>query len=144
MILLKNGFTAPIALTVVLATSCGGQARPLTVTGQSFQFAPKTIEVPAGQPVRLTLRNPDTIEHDFQVDHLPMKMTASEMRHLHEEMANAPGMDGAGGMDMLHLHSLPGESHSITFTPTKPGTYAVYCSVPGHKDAGMTATLVVR
>ena len=144
MMLLKIGLAAPIALSAALITSCGGQAKLLTVTAQSFQFAPKTIEVPAGPPVKLTLRNPDTIEHDFQVDHFPMKMTPSEMKHMHEEMAGMPGMDSAGGMDMLHLHSLPGESHSITFTPTKPGTYAVYCSVPGHKDAGMTATLVVR
>lgn len=24
-----------------------------------------------------------------------------------------------------------------------PGTYAFYCSVPGHRDAGMTGTLLV-
>ena len=136
---------APLA--VLLGSSCASTTKSILVTAQNFQFAPQTIEVQAGQPVKLTLRNPDTIEHDFQVDHLPMKMTASEMKHMHEEMANMPGMDSAGSsgsMDMLHLHGRPGESHSITFTPTKPGTYTVYCAIPGHREAGMTATMAVR
>ena len=63
---------------------------------------------------------------------------------MHEEMASMPGMDSAGSMDMLHVHGLPGQSHAISFTPTTPGTYTVYCTVPGHREAGMTATVVVR
>jgi uncharacterized cupredoxin-like copper-binding protein len=131
-------------LVLLLSGGCAGQPRPVTVTAQNFRFAPTTIELPAGQPVTLTLRDPDSIEHDFQVDHFPMKMTASEMRHMHEEMAGMPGMDSAGSMDMLHVHGLPGQSHAITFTPTTPGTYTVYCTVPGHREAGMTATVEVR
>jgi uncharacterized cupredoxin-like copper-binding protein len=131
-------------LSLLLSAGCVGQSRPITVTAQGFRFAPDTIELPAGQPVKLTLRNPDSIEHDFQVDHLPMKLTASEMKHVHDEMANMPGMNSAGSMDMLHVHGLPGQSHAITFTPTKPGTYTVYCTVAGHREAGMTASLVVR
>ena len=131
-------------LWLLPSAGCAGQPRNVTVTAQSFRFAPDRIELPAGQPVKLTLRDTDSIEHDFQVDHFPVKMTASEMRHMHEEMAGMPGMDSAGGMDMLHVHGLPGQSHAITFTPTTPGTYTAYCTVPGHREAGMMATLVVR
>jgi uncharacterized cupredoxin-like copper-binding protein len=139
------GVTATLATVVLLGLSgCGGSATPVTVTAQNLQFAPKTIEVSAGQPVKLTLRNPDSVEHDLQVDHFPMKLTATEMKHLHSEMADMPGMDMAGGMDMLHIHGKVGETDVLTFTPTKPGTYTIYCAVPGHKEAGMTATLVVK
>jgi uncharacterized cupredoxin-like copper-binding protein len=32
----------------------------------------------------------------------------------------------------------------MTFSPAQTGTYEVYCSVPGHKEAGVVAKLVVR
>ncbi len=133
---------APLGAALALLTGCS-QATPLTVTAASFKFMPAALEVHAGQAVALTLRNTDTLEHDFQVDHFPAKMTASQMKHMHQAAGMAP-MDSAGGMDVVHVHTLPGQSDSITFTPTTPGTYTVYCTVPGHKEAGMTATLVVR
>jgi uncharacterized cupredoxin-like copper-binding protein len=30
------------------------------------------------------------------------------------------------------------------FTPSKAGTYAVLCTVAGHKEAGMVGTLTVK
>jgi plastocyanin len=36
-----------------------------------------------------------------------------------------------------------GESKTLTLT-LKPGTYKFYCSVPGHRMAGMEGTLVVK
>lgn len=32
---------------------------------------------------------------------------------------------------------------TVTFTPTKAGTFEYYCSVPGHKASGMKGSLVV-
>ena len=40
-------------------------------------------------------------------------------------------------------YALPASKGTGTFDLTKPGTYAVMCSIPGHKEAGMVATLVV-
>jgi uncharacterized cupredoxin-like copper-binding protein len=31
----------------------------------------------------------------------------------------------------------------IEFTPSQPGEYEFFCSVPGHKEAGMRGTMVV-
>jgi len=37
-----------------------------------------------------------------------------------------------------------GATNTMEFTPTKPGTHEFFCAVPGHKDAGMKGTLVVK
>jgi uncharacterized cupredoxin-like copper-binding protein len=38
----------------------------------------------------------------------------------------------------------PGQSASITFTPSQAGTYQVFCDQPGHQAAGMVGQLVVQ
>ena len=35
------------------------------------------------------------------------------------------------------------EEGTVTFTPTEPGEYVYYCSLPGHRDIGMWGTLTV-
>ena len=40
--------------------------------------------------------------------------------------------------------SLTAPSGSFTFTPTKKGTFAITCDIPGHTDGGMEGTLTVK
>jgi uncharacterized cupredoxin-like copper-binding protein len=37
----------------------------------------------------------------------------------------------------------PGQTTTLEFTPTAPGTYEYICTIPGHKEAGMKGTLTV-
>ncbi|TMW73916.1 plastocyanin/azurin family copper-binding protein [Alteribacter natronophilus] len=39
---------------------------------------------------------------------------------------------------------MPHETSSIIFTPLKTGTYEFFCTIPGHKEAGMRGTLIVN
>lgn len=54
-------------------------------------------------------------------------------------------------MHDLHINDLgvhsdlvrPGQSVSVTFTPTQLGRFHIHCAVPGHEAAGMYGTLHV-
>jgi uncharacterized cupredoxin-like copper-binding protein len=58
---------------------------------------------------------------------------------------------GHGGHDMgdevgpldLHVGAAANGSGTIEFTPSQPGTYEFFCTVAGHKEAGMVGSLVV-
>jgi uncharacterized cupredoxin-like copper-binding protein len=38
----------------------------------------------------------------------------------------------------------PGKSGEIVWRFTKPGTFEYGCLIPGHREAGMTGTIVVK
>jgi nitrite reductase (NO-forming) len=59
---------------------------------------------------------------------------------------NSNPMPYAFDIDELNVHdpvAADGQS-LIMFEPTVPSSYTFYCSVPGHRDAGMVGTLVVE
>jgi len=94
----------------------GASPQAVKVTAKEFAFEPKEVKVRAGQPVRLVLENKGVIEHDFVVDKLGVKIPPVQ----------------------------PGKTAELTFTPKAKGRYPIVCAVPGHKEAGMTGTLVVE
>ena len=124
---------------VVLTQAPGAGEETLTLEAKEFQFEPATIEVVAGQPVKLVLRNTGSLEHDFSVMEIPLVATT------------ASGAESMPGHDMGHMAEEPdlhvaaqmGQSAELEFTATRPGTYEFFCAVPGHKEAGMVGTLVM-
>jgi uncharacterized cupredoxin-like copper-binding protein len=44
----------------------------------------------------------------------------------------------------LHVAAGPGAQAKLTFTPSRAGTYEFFCTVVGHKEAGMAGTLTVK
>jgi nitrite reductase (NO-forming) len=89
-------------------------ATSVAVTAAEFSFSPRSIQVPAGRKVTLTLQNAGVIEHDLTVP--------------------------SAGFSLL---AKAGQSASGEFTFDKPGSFEFICSIPGHKDAGMKGTLTV-
>ncbi len=93
-------------------------------------FEPDKFTIPAGQEITLKL-TASSVDHDFVIE-------------------GAAGSDAAKGghqaedSEDLHVaHAERGKTATGTFRIDKPGTYSVYCSVPGHRDAGMVASLEV-
>lgn len=120
---------ATVSITVL--ASCGGlaaegghgdhgdnspavaDARQIDVEANDFTFNPSAIEITAGDDVTVALTATD-VEHDFVVDEVDS-----------------------------HVHAEPGETAIGGLRIDVPGIYTAYCSVPGHREAGMEATITV-
>ena len=89
-------------------------ARRIEVSGRSFEFDPDEITITAGEDVAIVLTSED-LEHDFTVD----------------------GLDA-------HVAADADETNEGGLRADEPGRYAFYCTVAGHRDAGMEGTLIVE
>lgn len=95
-------------------SAVAADARRIEVTAESLEFDPAEIRVDAGEDIAIVLTSSDIL-HDFIIDELDAHVAADR-----DETVE-------GG-----------------FTADAPGTYTYYCSVPGHRSAGMEGTLVVE
>ena len=138
--IVATGFAILAGLALAACSGAGGTTGPqaLTVEAKEFTFSPANLEVQAGQPVKLTLQNTGTEEHDFSILEIPLAAQAEETGGAEHDMSNMADMPD------LHVAAMKGQRATLDFTPTQAGTYQFWCTVPGHKDAGMTGTLVVR
>lgn len=89
-------------------------ARRIEVAATSFRFGPDEIVVAAGDDVAIALSSDDVL-HDFAID----------------------------GVD-VHVSADRGETEVGGLRVDDPGEYTFYCTVPGHREAGMEGTLVVE
>lgn len=88
-------------------------AEEVAVTATSMAFEPATLELDAGEPVNVVLTSEDTT-HDLTVD------------EAHFHLAADRGETTTGGLVF-----------------DEPGTYTGYCTVPGHRGAGMELEITV-
>ena len=133
-----------ILVLAVLLTGCAGAgasqpaATEITVEATDFAYNPVSVTVPASQPVTLTLNNTGAVEHDFVVDKINVtNVQASDTGPAaHHQMGDAPEYD-------LHFFARVGDTAVLNFTALEPGTYEIFCSIEGHKEAGMIGKLIV-
>jgi len=97
----------------------GSSGGATTVEMKEFEFVPNSLEATAGQKLTLTLKNVGSVEHDIHWDDL--------------------------GGSVVDKKVDPGKSETLEITaPSQAGTYDFYCTIPGHKEAGMTGKLTVK
>jgi len=131
--LLLAGVAALAAGTLVLLGSGFGSASSshATIAIQYSRFVPWVVEARAGEPITITLRNDDPIEHEWMVG-------GPEMHERHRT-----------GTDPYHDQiptevTVPAYSERVTtITFEEPGDYAYICHLPGHEAYGMVGTLRV-
>lgn len=136
-------FLMVTGLAVALAgcsSASKGPATTVEVIAQNTAFSQKTITLEKGKPYKIVLKNQDAgLEHDFSIDKIPV----TDKKEHHDDDKGMAGMGSMAKAD-VHVHTPGGQTEEIEFTPTKAGTYTFVCTVPGHKEAGMTGTVVVK
>lgn len=83
------------------------------IIARSMTFAPTALELEAGESINVTLTSQDTT-HDLTIDDVDFHLAADRNETV------------TGGLLI-----------------DEPGTYTGYCSVPGHREAGMELTFTV-
>ena len=96
------------------SSDVAADARRIEVTGDSFAFDPAEIRVDAGEDIAIVLTSTDIL-HDLTIDEIDVHVAADR-----------------------------GETAEGGFTADEPGRYTYYCTVAGHRDAGMEGTLIVE
>jgi uncharacterized cupredoxin-like copper-binding protein len=111
---------APAATTTTTTAPATGAAQTLSVSANPeglLKFVPSTLTAKAGK-VTIDFSNPASVEHDLTVE--------------------SPSHSTLGATPIF-----TGGKKAVTVNLT-PGTYKFYCSVPGHRQAGMEGTLEVK
>lgn len=96
-----------------------------TVEADSYAFTPHHLVVMAGQPVELTFKSVTwVVPHSVIIDDPRSRL------HIREEIPS-------------------GETRTIKFTPTVPGSFAIYCDkklpfMKSHREKGQEGVLEVR
>jgi plastocyanin len=95
-----------------------GSAAALDIeAGEGLAYTSDTATAKAGK-VTLDFTNPQPLTHDVAIE-------------------------DSGGKTVGKTE-LVSESSSSAVVDLKPGTYTFYCTVPGHREAGMEGTLTVK
>ena len=117
------GIVVGAAATSLLAgqASAGGAgvADAPTVAGvmtvEQIQFSDSALRLRSGDVLGLFVTNNDGIDHSFDIDSLD-----------------------------IHVRLRANSTTAISIRPTGVGNLEFYCSVPGHRDAGMIGTISVE
>jgi plastocyanin len=107
--------TTPAATTPAAAAPAAQTSLKLASVGATLAFDAKTLSAKAGT-VTITFANSSPLEHNVAV--------------------------AQGSTVLGSTPTFTGGSKTLTLS-LRPGTYSFYCTVPGHRQAGMEGTLTV-
>lgn len=100
-----------------------------------MMFIPNRIEIRRGEQIRFVLSNNGELAHEFVL------ATAEENLKHAEQMKKNPEMEhddpNAKTVD-------PKKKSEIVWRFTKAGEFEFGCLIPGHREAGMVGTIIVK
>jgi plastocyanin len=95
----------------------GGTTLPIAAAESGLAYSSDTAEAEAGK-VTVDFSNPQPLQHDV-------------------------AFEDSGGKE-VGATELITEGETTTTVDFKPGSYTFFCTVPGHREAGMEGTLTVK
>lgn len=118
-----------------------GDELVITMRTEDFKFVPDSITIKVGQTVRLRLDNHDPVLHDYTTDEAEfIVLEASGAAHDDHDM----DPEAQVSLQPLHIAAEGDEHGELVFEATEPDEYVFYCSVPGHREAGMVGTIIIE
>ncbi len=114
--------------------------REIIVVMTEFAYEPAVIHAKVGERVRLVLHNEGVVLHDITAEEFHGQVTTTGSLEQHESTAG--GHDA--GANVFHAALNGGDSAELVFEAEEAGEYTLFCTVPGHRELGMTATLIVE
>ena len=146
---------APIVLTVLIAVvaGCGGgsssssggsqPAAPAASTPASTPSAPSSAGSGGGKGLQIAADPSGAFR--FTKTSLSAKAGKVTIDFTNKSAVghNITVQPASGGSTLGATPTFSGGSKTLTLD-LKPGRYTFYCSVPGHRQAGMQGTLVVK
>ena len=102
----------------------------------AMRYFPDGIRVKRGDTIRFDVRNGGQMPHEMVLGTMDeLKKHAEMMRKEQHEMLHDDG---------YVAHVAPGDRGRIVWQFTRPGEFYFACLIPGHFEAGMIGTIVVR
>ena len=105
------------------------------VMSDAMRFSPDRIEVRLGETIRFAHRNPGKMLHEMVIGTRPALDEHAEL------MKRFPDMEHD---EPWMAHVGPGEAGEIVWRFNRAGEFGFACLIPGHYEAGMVGTIVVR
>jgi uncharacterized cupredoxin-like copper-binding protein len=118
-------------------TSMNQMEISIEISAVDLAYKPEHLTVKKDQTVTLIFKNEGKIFHDWVIDKMPIKTAQTVTEH------NDDGHHEHGEAYAVHVSADSGKQSQVTFIPTATGKYTFYCSIPGHKDAGMIGTIEI-
>ena len=107
----------------------------MTDANGKMLFAPAKIEVRKDEQIKFVLRNGGQLDHEFVLG-----TTEENLRH-GASMAKNPDMEHD---DPNARRLAPSKTGDLVWRFSKAGEFEYACLIPGHREAGMVGTVVVK
>lgn len=121
--------------TTTTTTNTGGEASNGAATGGGGGGGGATIQLEADPSGSLAYT---TTEASAKAGNVTIDFTNPQ------PVGHDVAVEDPGDKDIGKTEIITESSESVTLKDLKPGKYTFYCSVPGHREAGMEGTLTVE
>lgn len=101
----------------------------------AMEYVPNKIEVKRNEQIRFVLKNADIQTHEFLLASVADNVKHAAVMKKHPEMVH----DDPNGKTLA-----PKANAEILWRFNKAGTFEFACLIPGHREAGMLGTVVVK
>lgn len=108
----------------------------ITVTFDEYSYEPEDIQLQAGQPYKLELKNRGKKKHYFTAPEFYRAIATRKVQSNKDGEIKAPYFTA--------LELMVGGQLDLYFVPVTVGEYHVFCTIDDHREEGMEGKLVIR